>query len=569
MSMSNAKDALAHVRDASGPKTRGGLDPDFDVIVVGAGFGGLYALHQFRKLGLRVCAFEAGDGVGGTWYWNRYPGARCDVDSVEYSYSFSEELQQEWNWPERFSRQADILRYLNHVADRFDLRRDIQTRTRVLSAVLDEEGGLWRVGTHDGHTHTARFCIMATGNLSLPRVPTFKGLHNFRGNWYHTGQWPHDNVDFAGRRVGVIGTGSSGIQAIPMIARQASQLFVFQRTANFSLPARNRPLEAEQLHQHKSRYRFWREQAQKTPFGIAGHPPPTKGALEDSPGERKRVYEARWQAGGSVSFLYAYKDLLTNKAANDTASEFVRNKIRKTVRDPAVAELLVPTTHGIGTKRLCLDTGYYETFNLEHVKLVDVKAAPITEINVTGVTTTAAEYPLDDIVFATGFDAITGALADIDIRGRNGLSLKDKWAHGPLTYLGLMTAGYPNLFIVTGPGSPSVKSNMVVSIEQHLNFIVDCIGALQARGHQLIEPDSQAEGDWVQHVNDVANETLYPTADSWYTGSNIPGKPRVFMPYVGGFDRYKRICDEVASENYRGFLTSCVGTGVQAATVAG
>ncbi|MBN3777626.1 NAD(P)/FAD-dependent oxidoreductase [Burkholderia sp. Ac-20345] len=528
--------------------------PDLDVIVVGAGFAGLYALYKLRKLGLRAQALEAGSGIGGTWFWNRYPGARCDVDSVEYSYSFSDELQQEWNWPERFSAQGDILRYINHVADRFDLRRDIRLNTRVQSASFDAPNGVWRVETVDGQVVTARFCVMATGNLSLPRVPEFKGLDTFKGDWYHTGLWPDEPVDFTGRRVGVIGTGSSGIQVIPIVAKQASELYVFQRTANFTLPARNRALTGDELGRHKARYEFWRAEAQNTPFGIAGHAAPTKNALDDTPEDRLATFEEKWKAGGSISFLYAYKDLLTNQAANDTAAEFVRNKIRSTVKDPATAELLVPKDYPIGARRLCLDTGYYETFNLPNVKLVDTKSAPIVEITETGVKTATGDYALDTIVFATGFDAITGALADIDIRGRDGLPLKQKWVHGPRTYLGLMTAGFPNLFIVTGPGSPSVKSNMVCAIEQHMNWITDCIGKLAAHGTSTIEPDPEAETRWVEHVNEVADATLYPLAESWYTGANVPGKPRVFMPYVGGFHRYRAICDEVVRDDYRGFV---------------
>ena len=547
-------------RPADAASAAGRTSPDFDVVVVGAGFAGLYALYKFRKLGLRVRAFEAGSGIGGTWFWNRYPGARCDVDSVEYSYSFSDELQQAWSWPERFSAQGDILRYINHVADRFDLRRDIQLNTRVQLANFDESSGIWRIATDDGKSHTARFCVMATGNLSLPRVPEFRGLETFAGSWYHTGLWPDKPVDFTGRRVGVIGTGSSGIQIIPALAKQASQLFVFQRTANFTLPARNRALSEAELDRHKGRYEYWRAEAQNTPFGIAGHPAPTKNALDDTPEDRLAKFEEKWKAGGSISFLYAYKDLLTDKAANDTAADFVRNKIRETVNDPATAELLVPNDYPIGARRLCLDTGYYETFNRPNVRLVDVKSAPIIEITQTGVKTTSGEYPLDDIVFATGFDAITGALADIDIRGRDGLPLTRKWAHGPRTYLGLMTAGFPNLFIVTGPGSPSVKSNMVCAIEQHLNWIADCMAMLEASGKRMIEPDQDAETRWVQHVNEVADATLYPMADSWYTGANVPGKPRVFMPYVGGYHRYRAICEEVVRENYRGFVVGDVHT---------
>jgi cyclohexanone monooxygenase len=514
---------------------------DFDAVIIGAGFAGLYALYRLRALGLRVRVFEAGDDIGGTWFWNRYPGARCDVDSVEYSFSFSEPLQQEWKWPERYSSQGDILRYINHVADRFDLRPDVQTKTRVLSAILDKQDGLWTIRTSDGKARTARFCIMATGNLSLPRVPEFKGL------------WPNETVDFSGLRVGVVGTGSSGVQIIPLIAKEAGALLVFQRTANFSVPARNRPLTEEELQEHKQRYGFWRAQAQNTPFGIAGHPPPTKNALEDTEDVRNAVYEEKWKRGGSISFLYSYKDLLTDQAANDTAADFARSKIRQIVRDPGVADLLSPIGYPIGARRLCLDTGYYETFNLPNVELVDVKANPIEEITANGVRTAKAEYPLDAIVFATGFDAITGALMDIDIRGREGLSLKEKWKHGPQTYLGLMTAGFPNFFIITGPGSPSVKANMVCAIEQHVNWISDCIGMLETEGHETIEPIAEAETEWVEYVNDTADATLYPLADSWYTGSNVPGKARVFMPYVGGYHTYKAICDDVVRDGYRGF----------------
>jgi cyclohexanone monooxygenase len=526
---------------------------DFDAVIIGAGFAGLYALYRLRALGLRVRVFEAGDDIGGTWFWNRYPGARCDVDSVEYSFSFSEPLQQEWKWPERYSSQGDILRYINHVADRFDLRPDVQTKTRVLSAILDKQDGLWTIRTSDGKARTARFCIMATGNLSLPRVPEFKGLKNFKGKWYHTGLWPNETVDFSGLRVGVVGTGSSGVQIIPLIAKEAGALLVFQRTANFSVPARNRPLTEEELQEHKQRYGFWRAQAQNTPFGIAGHPPPTKNALEDTEDVRNAVYEEKWKRGGSISFLYSYKDLLTDQAANDTAADFARSKIRQIVRDPGVADLLSPIGYPIGARRLCLDTGYYETFNLPNVELVDVKANPIEEITANGVRTAKAEYPLDAIVFATGFDAITGALMDIDIRGREGLSLKEKWKHGPQTYLGLMTAGFPNFFIITGPGSPSVKANMVCAIEQHVNWISDCIGMLETEGHETIEPIAEAETEWVEYVNDTADATLYPLADSWYTGSNVPGKARVFMPYVGGYHTYKAICDDVVRDGYRGF----------------
>ena len=524
-----------------------------DAIVVGAGFAGLYALYSLRKIGLRAQILQAGKDIGGTWFWNRYPGARCDVESLEYSYSFSDELQQEWTWPERFAAQPDILRYINHVADRLDLRQSILTDTRVVSAAFDRTNDLWTVTSAKGETFQGAFCIMATGNLSLPRVPRFPGLESFRGRWHHSGLWPEEGVDFSGRRVGVIGTGSSGIQMIPVIAEQAKHLFVFQRTANFSVPAVNRPITREVDRSHKAKYRYWRDEAKRTPFGIAGHPPPTKSALQDAPEERERLYEQKWGIGGNISFLYAYNDLLIDEHANETASEFVRSKIRSIVRDPKVAELLSPNDHPIGTKRLCLDDGYFETFNRDNVTLVDVKSDPIVEITPTGLRTATQEFELDDIAFATGFDAITGALLDIDILVEGGPRLRDKWAQGPRTYLGLMTAGFPNLFIITGPGSPSVKSNMIASIEQHVDWITDCLEYLRDKKIRHIEAHDDAENEWVAHVNEVADATLYPRANSWYVGANIPGKPRVFMPYVAGLDKYRKICDEVAANDYRGF----------------
>jgi len=525
-----------------------------DVVVVGAGLGGLYALHRLRRMGLKARAFEAGSGVGGTWFWNRYPGARCDVESLEYSYAFSDELQQEWTWPERYGTQPEILRYINHVADRFDLRRDVQLNTRVVSATFNEARRLWTVTTDKGDVVTAPFCIMAAGNLSTPRVPNFKGIHDFKGKWYHTGLWPHEGVDFTGLRVGVIGTGSSGVQSIPIVAQQAKHLHVFQRTANFSLPANNHPMSPEKEQAHKAEYPERRKAAYDTPFGIAGHPPPTKSALEATEEERREAYTRKWAEGGSISFLYAYTDLLVNKESNDTASEFVRERIRAIVKDRRTAELLAPKDHPIGTKRLCLDTNYYETYNRDNVTLIDVRSDPITEITETGVRTRDAEYgPLDALIFATGFDAMTGALLEIDIRVENGPMLKDKWAGGPTTYLGLMVSGFPNMFIITGPGSPSVKTQMIVAIEQHMDWIADCLQAMRDAGKTRIEASAEAETKWVQHVNDVADSTLYPLANSWYVGANIPGKPRVFMPYVGGFAGYKKTCDAIAADGYKGF----------------
>jgi cyclohexanone monooxygenase len=538
------------------PDASRSLPCQLDVAIVGGGLAGLYAIHRLRGIGLKVRAYEAGSGIGGTWFWNRYPGARCDVESLEYSYSFSNELQQEWKWPERYGTQPEILRYINHVADRFDLRRDVQLDTRIKSALFDRETNEWSLTTAQGEEIRARFCVMAAGNLSTPRVPDFKGIENFRGKWYHSGLWPHEGVDFTGLRVGVIGTGSSGVQMIPIIAQQAGHLTVFQRTANFSLPARNGPMDPERERRHKADYPARRAAAMETPFAIGGHPKPTRKTLEVTDEERARCYEAKWQEGGSISYLYAYTDLLVSKEANDTASEFVRNKIRGIVKDPKTAELLAPKSHPIGTKRLCLDTNYYETYNRPNVSLVDVRSDPIEEITETGLRTGNRQFELDAIVFATGFDAMTGALREIDVRTTDGAVLRDHWEGGPLTYLGLMVAGFPNMFVVTGPGSPGVKTQMIASIEQHVDWIADAIDHLGKQQLDRIEPTPKAEMDWVHHVNDVANGTLYPLANSWYMGANIPGKPRVFMPYVGGFDRYKKHCDKVAAEGYEGFTLS-------------
>jgi cyclohexanone monooxygenase len=445
------------------------------------------------------------------------------------------------------------LRYINHVADRFDLRRDVQLNARVTSASFNGKTNLWTIKTHDGASVTASFCIMATGNLSTPRTPGIPGLKLFKGKWYHTGLWPQQGVDFSGLRVGVIGTGSSGVQMIPHIARQAKHLYVFQRTANFSLPARNCPLDPAKEREHKATYPERRRAAYDTPFGIAGYPPPVKSALEATQEELRRTYATRWQEGGSISFLYAFSDLLVNKAANDTACDFVHDRIRGLVKDPNTAALLCPTDHPIGTKRLILDTDYYETYNRDNVTLVDIRSAPIKQITRDGLRTANAEYALDAIAFATGFDAMTGAMKEVAIRTDTGMTIEEKWANGPRTYLGIMVASFPNLFMITGPQSPGVKSQMILSCEQHVDWIADCLQHLRASGRHRIEPEEAAEDAWVQHTNEVAAGTLYPLANSWYVGANIPGKPRVFMPYVGGVAAYKKKCDEVAAKGYEGF----------------
>ncbi len=526
-----------------------------DAIVVGAGFAGLYALHRLRGMGLGVRVLEQGDGVGGTWYWNRYPGARCDIESMDYSYSFSEQLEQEWEWTERYPAQPEILRYLNHVADRFDLRRDIQLSTRVVAA--HHVDGQWEVTTQDGARYSATYCIMACGCLSTPHRPEIEGLDDFEGDWYHSARWPHDGVELAGKRVGVIGTGSTGIQLVPQLAEQAQHLYVFQRTANFSMPAHNRPLDRGAQRAIKGRYRERRRLSRESLSGVPGSHPDAllqRSALEATPEERAHAYERGWAKGGIGGITLAFNDINVNAEANATAADFVRDKIREIVRDPATAQALSPTAHPIGTKRICVDTDYYATYNRDDVTLVDVRGAPIVRLTPRGIETARAEYELDVIVFATGFDAMTGALLEMDVRGRDGLALADKWSGGPRTYLGLATAGFPNLFLVTGPGSPSVLSNMVLSIEQHVDWIADCIGHLREHGLDTIEVLPDAEDRWVAHVSEVADATLFPRASSWYAGANIPGKPRVFMPYLGGVGNYRTHCDGVAANGYDGFV---------------
>ena len=539
-----------------------------DVVVVGAGLGGLYMLYRLRKAGFRVKVFEAGGGVGGTWYWNRYPGARCDIESMEYSYSFDDELQQEWEWPERYATQPVILGYVNHVADRFDLLRDITFDTRIKTATFEPSAEVWTLTADGLPPIRARWCVMATGNLSTPQTPDFKGLESFEGDWYHTGMWPHEGVDLSGKRVAVVGTGSTAIQMIPKIAAQADHLHVFQRTANLSLPARNAPMDKERERAFKATYPERRAEARRTSFGVSGYPLPTQSALEVSKEELVARFQALWDEGGTIGFLTCFNDFLVSEEANEVAAEFVRGKIRETVNDPDVAQLLCPNDHPIGSKRLCLDTGYYETYNRDNVTLVNARATPIIEITPKGIRTTDAEVEVevDVIAFATGFDAMTGALRDIDISVAGGERLRDKWEGGPLTYLGLMVNGFPNMFLITGPGSPSVKSQMIHSIEQHADWISDCIEYMRENCITAIEPEAEAEMRWVLHVNEVADGTLYPRANSWYVGANIPGKPRVFMPYVAGTSVYREKCDRIAAAGYEGFKLTTESNPASAAT---
>ena len=524
---------------------------EYDAVVVGAGISGLYAVYTLRRRGLSVIGLESAAGVGGTWHHNRYPGARCDVESIDYSYSFDEALEQEWTWSERFATQTELLAYLEHVAERHDLARSFEFLTRVVSAEFDENSQRWTVYTDTGQTVTARYCVMATGVLSATNRPDIPGRDDFAGESYHTGEWPHEPVDFTGKRVGVIGTGSSGIQSIPVIAETAEQVLVFQRSPNYSIPAGNRPLTDEQVAEVKSNYRERRRKAWASGGGTPFDPYP-KGAMEVDEEERRRVFDEWWTRGGYL-FAKAFPDQTVNLEANDAAREYVEARIRGMVVNPEIADDLIPTDHPIGTKRIVTDAGYYTAFNRDNVTLVNLRKTPIQQITETGVSTTGGDHALDILVYATGFDAMTGALSRIDIRGRDNLSLRESWAAGPRTYLGLMADGFPNLFIMVGPGSPSVLANMVLGAEQQMNWIDRCLENLEQRGATVIEPTSDAVDEWGVECNAKAAATLFPTANSWYMGANIEGKPRVFMPYLGGFAGYGQILNEVAADDYRGF----------------
>jgi cation diffusion facilitator CzcD-associated flavoprotein CzcO len=523
-----------------------------DVVVVGAGFGGLYLAQKLKAEGIEFKVFEAGDGVGGTWYWNRYPGARCDIESMEYSYSFDDELQQEWEWSERYAGQAEILKYANHVADRYNLKEHIQFSTRVNSAIYDESTQTWVVTTSDNKVTRTQHCVMATGCLSSTNTPDFEGIKDFKGDTYHTGQWPHEGVDFTGKNVGIIGTGSSAIQSIPILAEQASHLTVFQRTANYSVPAHNHTLDPEYVTSIKDTYNAFRAQNRSNGFG-ASFEPDGVNAIESAKEVLDERYSEAWDRGG-LGFLACFSDLMLDDEANKSARAFMHEKINAVVNDPAKAKLLSPN-QTVGCKRLCADTGYFETYNLDHVDLVDVSEHPIEKLTESGLITNGKEYEFDAIVFATGFDAMTGALLSMDIRGKGGLTLAEKWAEGPKTFLGLGTSGFPNLFTVSGPGSPSVLTNMMVSIEQHVEWITECITYMRDKNLGAIEATPVAEENWVGHVNEVADQTLYPGCNSWYLGANVPGKPRVFMPYFG-FPPYVEKCNEVAANGYEGFALS-------------
>ena len=521
---------------------------ELDVIIVGAGFSGLYMLYKMRKMNLKALIIERASDAGGTWFWNRYPGARCDIESIEYSYSFSDELQQEWNWSNRYSDQSEILEYINYVVKKFNLKENIVFNTSVKSAKFDEKLKNWIVET-DSKSYSSKFCVMATGTLSSIKQPNFDGLENFKGDWYVTGEWPHEKLDFTSKKVAIIGTGSSAVQSIPVIAQEAKNLTVFQRSPNYTIPANNRPLTEKELSNAKSSYDQIREKAKYTRAGIGYNQFDERKLLDLSSEEIKKELNNRWKMGGQEIFTAGFTDVGVSLEANKIVADFVKSKIREIVKDPNVAKLLSPED-AIGCKRLCADTNYFETYNRENVELIDLNFNPINSITENGILTKNKEFKFDTIIFATGFDAMTGALQAIDITGKNGKKLKQVWKDGPKSFLGLLINGFPNLFTVTGPGSPSVLTNMMVAIEQHVEWISDCINFLSKSNLNEVEADELFQIEWMDHIEEVAKNTLRYTCNSWYVGANVPGKKRVFMPYAGGFGKYREKCDEIAENNY-------------------
>ena len=521
---------------------------ELDVIIVGAGFSGLYMLYKMRKMNLKALIIERASDAGGTWFWNRYPGARCDIESIEYSYSFSDELQQEWNWSNRYSDQSEILEYINYVVKKFNLKENIVFNTSVKSAKFDEKLKNWIVET-DSKSYSSKFCVMATGTLSSIKQPNFDGLENFKGDWYVTGEWPHEKLDFTSKKVAIIGTGSSAVQSIPVIAQEAKNLTVFQRSPNYTIPANNRPLTEKELSNAKSSYDQIREKAKYTRAGIGYNQFEERKLLDLSSEEINKELNNRWKIGGQEIFTAGFTDVGVSLEANKIVADFVKSKIREIVKDPNVAKLLSPED-AIGCKRLCADTNYFETYNRENVELIDLNSNPINSITENGILTKNKEFKFDTIIFATGFDAMTGALQAIDITGKNGKKLKQVWKDGPKSFLGLLINGFPNLFTVTGPGSPSVLTNMMVAIEQHVEWISDCINFLSKSNLNEVEADELFQIEWMDHIEEVAKNTLRYTCNSWYVGANVPGKKRVFMPYAGGFGKYREKCDEIAENNY-------------------
>jgi len=523
-----------------------------DVIIIGSGFAGLYMLYKLKEINLDAIIIEKASGVGGTWFWNRYPGARCDIESIEYSYSFSEDLQQEWSWSNRYSDQSEILEYLNHVADKFNLRKHIVFNSTVLSATYKESINEWEIKT-ESDSYISKFCVMATGTLSSIKEPSFEGLEDFEGESYITGKWPHNEVDFKNKKVGIIGTGSSAVQSIPVIAEDAGNLTVFQRSPNYSIPANNRPLLDQEIKNAKSNYSQIRKNAKYTKAGIGYNQFEEKKILDFPKNYINEELDKRWDIGGQEIFTAGFTDVGIEPKANKIAADFVKSKIKEIVKDSSTAELLSPKD-SIGCKRLCADTNYFETYNRKNVELIDINSTPIKSITEKGLSTTNREFDFDILIFATGFDAMTGALLSIDITGKNNKKLKDKWKDGPRSYLGISISDFPNLFTVTGPGSPSVLTNMIVAIEQHVEWIFECINFLYKSHKNKIEANIQFENNWMDHIEDIASNTLRYTCNSWYVGANVPGKKRVFMPYAGGFGIYREKCDEIAENSYTGFI---------------
>ena len=544
-----------------GARTSKHKRPDeFDVVIVGAGFSGLYALYHVRQMGFSVQAYDDGADVGGTWYWNRYPGAWVDNESLEYSFSFSEEVEQEWSWSERYASQPELLRYFDFVANKYDLRTGFQFNTRIDSATFDESTNRWTLLTNQGDTVSARFVILATGILSAPKQLDFHGLDSFGGQQYYTSRWPHEPVDFTGQRVGIIGTGSSGVQVIPHVAKVAEHLTVFQRTPSYAVPACNRPVDAEFQDQVKAQYAEVRRRGSLAfqggvikndaiTFGL-----PQTSALAVSVEERDAEYERCWNSA-NFTLYWSFNDVLTDKVANETVAEFVRAKIRAKIDDPAVAELLIPTEYAIMTKRLCAEIGYYETYNRDNVTLVSVKHTPIEAITRKGVQVAGREYELDSLIFATGFDAMTGAVTSIDIEGRGGRRIREEWGtHGPRTHLGLMSNGFPNLFYVSGPSSPAALFAPIMLAEYQVGWIVERMQEMQVDDKKTLEPTVAAEDLWIKRSKEAADRTLLPQTDSWYMGANIPGKPRVIQAYMGGFVSYQQLCAEAVANDCQEFV---------------
>ncbi len=520
-----------------------------DVVIVGAGFGGMYAVHKFNAMGLKIQGYEAGSDVGGVWYWNRYPGARVDLPSIDYSFGFSQEVEQEWTWSEQFAAQPELLRYINFVADRLDLRRHIQFNTRVTSAEWDDARQVWVVKTDRGDVVEATYCIMATGPLSIPKDPEIPGIDRFKGELLRAGRWPHQPVSYAGKRVGVIGTGSTGIQIVQEVGPQAGELFVFQRTPSFTMPMRNVPLEPDYVAEVKRNYAGLRESARNSPAGGI-RPASTRAFFSVTPAQRLSLMEDAWRQGG-LAMLGTFSDLLVNEEANEHVAEFVRGKIGEMVKDPVTAEKLKPRGYPIFARRPCLDSSYYETFNLPTVHLMDCNEDPIVEITDKGVRTRSGEVELDMLIFATGYDGLTGAMLAVDVQGRDGLRVSQKWSEGARSYLGIMMAGFPNLFMTTGPNGPAALANIIRISENDVDWIADAMRHMSATGQTAMEPTTEAEDGWMKTVAALSQRSLLNKAKTWYLGANVKDKPQGLSMFTGGFPKYREYCTLATQGNYQ------------------